>query len=70
MINNSNPFSYSGYTYKVKVQIDTHGLYWDWCCKTLAIGQWKKMIGFMGESATYCFTNAEDATAFKLKFGL
>jgi len=55
--------------YKVRLQVDMF-LYWDWCCKTLVIGQWKRMIGFMGESATYCFHNAEDATAFKLKFSI
>jgi hypothetical protein len=51
--------------YKVRVQEDK-AIYWGWCCTTLVIGQWKKMIGFMGRSATYCFHNAEDATAFKL----
>lgn len=55
--------------YKVKLQLDKV-LYWRWCCDTLAIGYWKKMIGLMGESATYCFHNAEDATAFKLVHGL
>jgi hypothetical protein len=56
--------------HKVKVQTDTGNPYWDWCCSTLVIGTWKMMIGLMGSSATYCFEYAEDATAFKLRFGL
>lgn len=56
-------------TFRVKTHVDKHA-YWAWCCETLVIGYWKKMIGLMGDSATYCFHNAEDATAFKLTFGL
>lgn len=44
--------------------------YWGWCCETLKIGTWKMKIGFMGTSATYCFNNPEDLTAFKLRFNL
>lgn len=53
----------------VKVVIDGN-LYWDWCVEHLATGTWKMMMGLMGTSATYVFDNEEDATAFKLVFGL
>jgi hypothetical protein len=58
------------YYYKVKVQVNTGEYYWNWCCERVEVGTWKMMIGLMGTSATYCFEYAEDATAFKLKFGL
>jgi len=57
--------------YKVGVRLNSVDDSWDWCCNTLGTKQWGMMIGFLGESAaTYCFANAEDATAFKLRFDL
>ena len=44
--------------------------HWQWCKDNLTIGTWKMMIGFTGTNATFCFNNEEDATAFKLRFGL
>lgn len=44
--------------------------YWDWCCENLQVGSWKMRVGIMGTSSTYCFTNPEDLTAFKLRFNL
>ncbi len=56
---------------KIRVSIDgTDNHYWDWCCSHVVTGTWKMMIGFMGTSATFCFDNEEDATAFKLVFEL
>ena len=49
---------------------DARDNYWKWCCDTLKIGEWKMKIGFMGNSATYCFSNPEDLTAFKLRFDI
>jgi len=57
------------YAYKVKTQVD-RGEYWEWGCSTLTPGTWKKMIGLFGNSSTYCFEYAEDATAFKLRFNI
>lgn len=54
---------------KVKVENNT-GKYWQWCCDNLNIGDWKMMVGFMGHSGTFVFEKAEDATLFKLVFGL
>jgi hypothetical protein len=54
----------------ITVENDRGGDHWSWCCNHLTIGTWKMMIGIMGTSATFCFNNEEDATAFKLVFGL
>jgi hypothetical protein len=55
------------HTIRAKVGIPE---YWEWCSNTLNIGSWKMRIGIMGASVTYCFSNQEDLTAFKLRFGI
>ena len=44
--------------------------YWAWCSETLEIGMWKMLIGYTWDKSTYCFHNAEDFLAFKLRFGV
>ena len=61
---------------KIKTQVDAWSQkeiknnHWQWCKDNLSIGTWKMMFGFTGTTATFCFDNEEDATAFKLRFGL
>jgi len=54
---------------KIKIE-DAPSELWEWCRDNLEIGSWKMMLPIMGNSATYCFDKEEDATAFKLVFGL
>lgn len=54
----------------IKVAVDKLE-YWFWCVSTLKLNTWKMMFGIMGgTSASYVFDNEEDATAFKIRFGL
>lgn len=54
---------------EIRIMIDG-SRYWDWCCSHFITGTWKMKVGFMGTSATYVFDNPEDATFFKLTFGI
>ena len=55
---------------KIRVIHDTP-TYWYWCRENLELGTWDKLIGMTASvSSTYRFDNEEDATAFKLKFGV
>lgn len=54
---------------EVQVSVDNND-YWNYCSKSFGIGNWKKKVPIFGKTATYCFLHAEDATAFKLRFGL
>lgn len=51
--------------FKVRVDVDKVE-YWTWCCDN--VRKWGRQPKY--NSITYCFSYPEDATAFKLRFGL
>jgi hypothetical protein len=54
----------------VKVENDNAD-YWLYCCKSFGSNEcWNKLIPLVGLSATYRFSNPEDAVAFKIRFGI
>jgi hypothetical protein len=71
-IENSILKSHEEYPFRVRITpaIGDNNIHWHWCRDNLQVGSWKMMIRLLGASSIYCFTNAEDAVAFKLRFGL
>lgn len=54
---------------RIRVTLDDDK-YWAWCIETLKMGSWSKLVPIIGTTATYRFSNHEDATAFRLMFGV
>lgn len=52
---------------KIQVKIEIEDQCWDWCNKNIT--GWTMSFNDVDYIATYYFVNADDATAFKLKFG-
>jgi hypothetical protein len=56
--------------YTVVINVDNWSG-WDWCFDNIRVDTWKITYNpFWTGPNTYYFTNSEDATLFKLKFGV
>lgn len=56
--------------FRVRIdQADTKE-HWQWCRENLDTKSWHMKFGLLGNSCSCYFQNEEDATAFKLTFGL